>query len=201
MAWRPISGRAPAPRPRVSFFPIWTLMSDLEAPSAWESVFTEMKSTPCSRSSIMRLTALPPPPPTPTTFIRALWTAPSSSSNRISEPSLWGPGRTRPDCSEEVLQPPFHRTKHLFHRGTAARAAERAPERDLPRAVEHQSGRHRHPRTFHAVHQSRESGSRGAEPDGEREHLPRELDYTGELAPPSSQDHAGREMLLISGPR
>ncbi len=34
IAWRPISGRAPAPRPRVSFFPIWVLMSDFEWRSA-----------------------------------------------------------------------------------------------------------------------------------------------------------------------
>ena len=31
IAWRPISGRAPAPSPRVSFLPIWTLTSDFDA--------------------------------------------------------------------------------------------------------------------------------------------------------------------------
>ena len=71
MAWRPISGRAPAPSPRVSFFPICTLRSDFDFPSAWASVLTEMNSTPTSRASIIRLTALPPPPPTPMTFMRA----------------------------------------------------------------------------------------------------------------------------------
>ena len=34
MAWRPISGRAPAPSPRVSFLPIWILTSDFDASSA-----------------------------------------------------------------------------------------------------------------------------------------------------------------------
>ncbi len=71
IAPRPISGRAPAPRPRVSFFPIWILMLDLENLSACASVFTEMNSTPSRSSSIIRFTAFPPPPPTPTTFMRA----------------------------------------------------------------------------------------------------------------------------------
>ena len=80
IACRPISGRAPAPRPRVSFLPIWTFRSDRDAASAWASVLTEMNSTPSRRSSIIRFTALPPPPPTPITFIRALWVTVSSSS-------------------------------------------------------------------------------------------------------------------------
>src|SRR6185503_2601672 len=53
--------------------------------SACESVLTEMNSTPSRCSSIMRLTALPPPPPTPTTFIRAFCVALSSNSKIISE--------------------------------------------------------------------------------------------------------------------
>ena len=84
IACRPISGRAPAPSPRVSFFPIWIFTSDLELRSACASVLTEMNSTPSRRSSIMRLTALPPPPPTPTTFIRAFCDALSSNSKIIA---------------------------------------------------------------------------------------------------------------------
>src|SRR5690348_18438176 len=42
-----------------------------------------MNSTPSRCSSIMRLTALPPPPPTPTTFMRALCVALSSNSKII----------------------------------------------------------------------------------------------------------------------
>src|SRR5919197_1429664 len=61
IAWRPISGRAPAPRPRVSFLPICTLTSALLLRSAWASVFTEMNSTPLTCSSIIRFRALPPP--------------------------------------------------------------------------------------------------------------------------------------------
>ena len=39
--------------------------------SAWASVFTAMNSTPFRPASIIRLTALTPPPPTPTTLITA----------------------------------------------------------------------------------------------------------------------------------
>jgi hypothetical protein len=56
------------------------LRSEREAARAWASVLTEMNSTPSRRSSIIRLTALPPPPPTPITFMRAFWVTVSSSS-------------------------------------------------------------------------------------------------------------------------
>jgi len=39
--------------------------------SAWASVLTAMNSTPRSPASIIRLTALTPPPPTPTTLMMA----------------------------------------------------------------------------------------------------------------------------------
>src|SRR3989475_1284772 len=61
-----------------------------------------MNSTPCSPSSTMRLSALPPPPPIPTTFIRAFCDTVSSSS-KIMAPSG--------DRSEEVLQPPLQRSE------------------------------------------------------------------------------------------
>jgi hypothetical protein len=38
---------------------------------AWASVFTAMNSTPLRPASIIRLTALQPPPPTPMTLITA----------------------------------------------------------------------------------------------------------------------------------
>ena len=83
IACRPISGRAPAPRPRVSSFPIWTLRWAPDSFNAWASVLTAMNSTPSSSSSIMRLTALPPAPPTPTTFIFALRTPFSSNAKTM----------------------------------------------------------------------------------------------------------------------
>src|SRR5207248_11251928 len=44
-----------------------------------------MNSTPSRCSSIIRLTALPPPPPTPTTFMRAFCAALSSNSKIMED--------------------------------------------------------------------------------------------------------------------
>ena len=71
-AWRPTSGRAPAPRPWVMVMPSWTRRSASDWPSAWASVLATMNSTPSSAALIMLLTAFPPAPPTPTTVIRGL---------------------------------------------------------------------------------------------------------------------------------
>ncbi len=67
----PISGFAPAPNPLVSWWPIESLMSASHAWSAWTSVLMAMNSTPLRPASTMRLTALVPPPPAPTTLITA----------------------------------------------------------------------------------------------------------------------------------
>ena len=97
-ALRPCSGSAPAPRPLVSMWPICSLIGARHLASAWRSVLAAMNSMPRSWASIMRLTALPPPPPTPMTLMRAgvesatAWTrsglslpvpGPSWSSKRI----------------------------------------------------------------------------------------------------------------------
>ena len=70
-AEKPTSGFAPAPRPFVASCPMFSLMSASTMPSAWLSVFAATNSTPRRPASIMRLTALVPPPPTPTTLITA----------------------------------------------------------------------------------------------------------------------------------
>ena len=70
-AFSPISGLAPAPRPFVSFSPIWISFGALHNCKACLSVFTPMKSTPVMFSSIILFTALLPAPPTPTTMIFA----------------------------------------------------------------------------------------------------------------------------------
>ena len=67
----PISGLAPAPRPLVSSWPMFSLMSASHMASAWASVLQAMNSTPRRPASTMRLTALVPPPPTPTTLMTA----------------------------------------------------------------------------------------------------------------------------------
>ena len=67
----PICGLAPAPRPLVTFSPIWIVTSALDNSSTWLSVLTDKNWTPFSSLSTMRLTALLPPPPTPITLIFA----------------------------------------------------------------------------------------------------------------------------------
>src|SRR5215471_1379076 len=85
-AARPISGFAPAPRPRVKFLPRWTFTPAMLASSTWQSVLETMKSTPSTPASIIVLTALPPPPPTPITLIAGRPGPVPSSSNS----SIWG---------------------------------------------------------------------------------------------------------------
>ena len=70
-ACRPTSGSLPAPRPRVSSRPMSSFTSASLMSSACASVFTAMNSTPFSPASIIRLTALTPPPPMPTTLMTA----------------------------------------------------------------------------------------------------------------------------------
>eukprot|EP01033_Poteriospumella_lacustris_P016981 gene16980-gene17726 len=69
-ALRPLSGTPPAPRPRVTSFPMFSVCARLpKRDSACRSVLIAMKSTPLTPVSIMRATAFPPPPPTPITLI------------------------------------------------------------------------------------------------------------------------------------
>ena len=65
----PTSGLLPAPRPRVSFAPIWILVVALELFSAFASVFTAIYSIFLTPAFTMQFRALPPPPPTPITLI------------------------------------------------------------------------------------------------------------------------------------
>ena len=74
-AFSPISGCAPAPRPLVSFSPIWISVGALHNIKACLSVLTPMNSTPPIFSSIILFTALFPAPPTPITIIFALESA------------------------------------------------------------------------------------------------------------------------------
>ena len=84
-AFSPTSGLAPAPRPLVSFSPIWIRLGAFESNKAWASQFTEINSTPWTPAEIIRLTALLPPPPTPITFILAKFSKlfSSNSSNIV----------------------------------------------------------------------------------------------------------------------
>src|SRR3989454_3741773 len=187
MAWRPISGRAPAPRPRVSFFPICTFTSALLLSNACASVFTEMNSTPWRPSSTMRFRALPPPPPTPTTFIRAFCDTVSSSS-KIMAPSG--------DRSEEVLQPPLQRSKPPLDARTLPRRATgnaAPPVREAPRRVQHQAHRHRVARRLHAVDEPRDPLLRRPGSHRNRERVARQLHHPRQVRRPARQHHAGRQ--------
>ena len=81
IALLPVSGLAPAPRPLVNAQP--TCMRELarHISSACKSVLMVKNSTPLNFASIMRLIALPPAPPTPTTFIFAVAEWLSSNAN------------------------------------------------------------------------------------------------------------------------
>ena len=68
-AFLPISGIAPAPFPPVNLSPICNLLSAFEMRSACLSVFMATNSAEVTFASIIRLTALFPPPPTPSTLI------------------------------------------------------------------------------------------------------------------------------------
>src|SRR5689334_628523 len=186
IAWRPISGRAPAPSPRVSFLPICTFTSALLLSRACESVFTEMNSTPWSPSSTMRFRALPPPPPTPTTFIRAFCETVSSSS-KIMAPSG--------DRSEEVLQPPLQRSEQLVDPRTPdQRAAVGGAVREPPRGVQHQPDRHRVARRLHAVDQSRDPLLGAPGPHRHRERLARQFHHSRQMRRSPRQHHPGRQV-------
>ena len=66
-ALRPMSGSAPAPRPRVASLPMCTRVGALDCSSDCTSVLTAMNSTPSTWASIIRSTAFTPAPPTPIT--------------------------------------------------------------------------------------------------------------------------------------
>ena len=70
-ACAPTLGWAPAPSPRVSSRPTSSFTSASLMSRAWASVLIAMNSTPLRPTSIMRLTALTPPPPMPTTLMTA----------------------------------------------------------------------------------------------------------------------------------
>src|SRR6266516_138197 len=185
MAWRPISGRAPAPNPRVSFLPICTFTSALLLSRACASVFTEMNSTPWSPSSTMRFRALPPPPPTPMTFIRAFCDTVSSSS-KIMAPSG--------ERSEEVLQPPLQRSEPpLDARTLDHRAAGNAALRESPRRVQHHAHRYCIARRLHAVDEPRDPLLRHTGAHRNRERVARQLHHPRQVRRPARQHYARRQ--------
>ena len=64
-------GTAPAPRPFVTFSPIWIFCDACESVRSCLSVLIATNSTHLTSASIILFTALLPPPPTPITLIFA----------------------------------------------------------------------------------------------------------------------------------
>src|SRR6202051_522948 len=113
----PTSGCAPAPRPLVHSWPMFSLMSASHMASAWASVLAAMNSTPRKPLSTMRLTALVPPPPTPTTLMTARYDPPVSFIDTDS-PSLGKLRRPRPvegDESDSYVTGPTHSHTRAHH--------------------------------------------------------------------------------------
>ncbi len=82
-AARPISGRAPAPRPCVILAPSWMRVGAVDCFSDCASVFATRKSTPCTSAFIMLAMALPPAPPTPITAMRGVSSSTSGARNSM----------------------------------------------------------------------------------------------------------------------
>ena len=90
----PIAASPPAPSPRVILSPIRILWGASDCRSAWASVFTPMNSTPIISARIIRLTALLPPPPIPTTRMSAKFS--ESDRSGIARPPVCGRQGGRP---------------------------------------------------------------------------------------------------------
>src|SRR4029077_1876103 len=87
--------------------PICRAVRTLECFSACASVFIQMKSTPSRPAWTMCETALPPPPPTPSTLMTALWLKVSISSNI--------PDLLHVLLSKIALKPGPHTLKQILH--------------------------------------------------------------------------------------
>ena len=159
----PIEGSPPAPRPRVSLSPMRSLCGASDWRSAWASVLRAMNSTPIISARIIRLTALLPPPPTPTTLIegevlRVRAQAHRYSSDRPHGAALWGlknwaPARSlaafsRPQVPRSLPSAPAGRaSKSTDGAGNGASGASgdraRSPVARRRRSCRRAVGRHR----------------------------------------------------------
>ena len=74
--------------------PIWIFAGASLMWSAWMSVLTAMNSTWLMPASIIRLTALIPAPPTPTTLITAMYAPLSARGARFRRAEGSGSGST-----------------------------------------------------------------------------------------------------------
>src|SRR5690606_33795205 len=182
-AFSPISGLAPAPKPLVRWSPIWMRTSARLVASTCASVLAATNSTPLRPVSIMRLTALLPPPPSPMTLMTALsvWLIAMLSRSRVSEEVLEYVPHPVPPAVARVallLRPPCR-----GHGGMT-----------LSHAVTYQTDGRGMSGTGDHVGQARDT-VRLADPDGETEPLVRHLVDSRHERGSAGDDHVGRQQL------
>src|SRR5262245_16209835 len=186
----PTSGLPPAPRPRVSFSPSWSLTGERLVRSACASVLAARKSTPGSPAAIMVLTALLPPPPTPITLIRA--PSMTSTCSPIAPP----PSGVRPrdaTRSEELPQPAHHPVPCPPERAQPRPIFLRRHASVSLQSVQHEADSSRIHWTRDDVNQSTEM-KRQTEACRRAKHAFRELRHAAEHRAPAGEHDAGREM-------
>src|SRR5215468_2543390 len=201
-AARPTSGCEPAPRPSVTWVPIWMMRSALDMVSACASVLATTKSTPCRPLVIMLLTALPPAPPVPNTVIRGLSSRISGifrlmlmcASSYAEFHRRVGPVRHRPrgmpvESSEALAKP----SSDPCDIAAACCLVPRSPRFEMLEMcrlwVDQQSGRDRKGRSFRFLRQAGDA-ERAADPHWTAQHLRGQAGEPGELARSAGQHHA-----------
>src|SRR3954464_1318837 len=208
-------GSAPAPSPLVSLWPICSFTPARLWSSAWTSVFATMNSTPPNPTSTMRLTALLPPPPTPTTLIFAPRRACSSSVSRSFSSRPWGtsnsfmippgPDRTghdrhesgygRTPPSEKFFEDAADGDAHAIERAATARRV----LHPVAVRIQHHTDRRREHGTAHVVRQSADAHRQPA-PDRQIENLFADLRHALENRATAGEDDARVQRLLVAGP-
>src|SRR5262245_56393985 len=187
----PTSGLPPAPRPRVSFSPSWSLTGERLVRSAWASVLAARKSTPGSPAAIMVFTALLPPPPTPITLIRAPST--TSTTSPIAPPPSGVRPRADASHSEELPQPAHHPVPRPLERAEPRPILLRRRASVPLESVQHEADSCRIHWTRDDVNQSTEM-KRQTEARRSAEDALRERSHAAEDRAAAGQHDAGGEM-------
>src|SRR6188768_3649370 len=161
-----------------------------------------MNSTPLSPASAMRLTALPPPPPTPITLMRAPVRTMSSSRRIRSFSEPWAL-----KWRASILSGPFLGLEKFFEerpqtsRDSSERAGAYARGLGLHvvMGVDHDADRRGEYRIADVIGESTDALGRRAT-HRQVEDLFGDLGHALEQGRPTGQDDAGVERLLVPGP-
>src|SRR5687767_7588321 len=153
-----------------------------------------MNSTPSSPTCTMRLTALLPPPPTPTTLMRApvRCSSASFSRNGVSRMSV-----IQASTLEKFLEQSAQPSGDASKRAGAHHATGLAHMISL--RVQHQSDSRRELGIAYVIGEAADTDRQPA-PDGEIEDLLGKLGHPLENGPASRQHDAGVERLLVTRP-